>query len=282
VRHAFPLVALFVILSFRAASAASPEDLEQTVCGWIKERVAFALWSFAAGKPDGDAWKAIPGAEPVQHRTVDGRVLRGYKIAARPRPDTTGLATGFVLLAQGNAMLADQLLVTAGELAEQGLDVYVYDYRGYGRSEGKPRLKAIVNDYREIFGALSAVNDVGRKSLYGISFGGLVVLNVIGGGAQFDRAIIDSTPSRVSQLGCPEQYDPVGNLPPDSARLLMISGARDGVVKPAEQAELLSVAKSRGARVVVSDSFDHPFMDRDPSVREQRQAIVSQFLSGRE
>ncbi len=252
------------------------------MCGWFTERAAFALWSSAAGKPDGDAWKAIPGTELVQHKTVDGRVLRGYKISAKRGPDATSLGTGFVLFAQGNAMLADRLLGPLNALAGQGLDVYVFDYRGYGRSEGNRRLKAIVNDYREIFSALSAVNNSGRKSLYGISFGGLVLLNVIGSGAQFDRAVIDSTPSRVSQLGCPEQYDPVRNVPLDSAKLLVISGAKDSVVKPAEQTELLSAARSRGAHVVISDDFAHLFMDRDPSVRKQRHAIVSEFLSGRE
>jgi alpha-beta hydrolase superfamily lysophospholipase len=142
----------------------------------------------------------------------------------------------------------------------------------------RPQLKAIVNDYREIFDALSTGAEAQPKYLYGISFGGLVLLNVIGGGVQFDKAVIDSTPSRVSQMDCPAQYDSVRNLPADGLRLFVKSGARDTVVRPADQAELRSMAQVPGAGVVIFEEFAHPFMDRDPSTHRHRQQIVKDFL----
>jgi len=270
------LAFLAVTVSLSVASAdQSIDDREQSVCGWLMERTAFALWSSAAGQPNPEAWKSVPGTEPVTHKTRDDRLLHGYKIAAG---DVTGPTTGFILFAQGNAMLADHLLAILKSFAQPGLDVFVYDYRGYGQSEGKRRLKAIVSDYREIFDALSARSPGNQKYLYGISFGGLVLLKVIGGGASFDKAVVDSTPSRVSHLGCPEEYDPVGNLPADGSKLLVIGGAKDRVVKAAEQAELQSTAASRGARVVMSDEFAHPFMDRDLSTRRNRENLVKSFF----
>jgi alpha/beta superfamily hydrolase len=275
------LVALFAAVGLAGGSAAgSPDDLEKTVCGWLLERAAFALWSSVAGRPDPTAWKSVPGAAPVAHQTRDGRTLHGYRISAHPPGSTAPPATGFMLFAQGNAMLADRLLGELTTFAEQGVDVFVYDYRGYGRSQGTPRLKAIVDDYRDLFHALGAGVPGGQKYLYGVSFGGLVLLNVIGGRASFDRAVIDSTPSRVSPRGCPEQYDPVRNLPPDASGLLVISGDRDGVVTPSEQAELRSAAASRGARVVSSESFAHPFMDRDVATHRARQRLIRTFLFG--
>jgi alpha/beta superfamily hydrolase len=272
------VVVLFAAVGLAGASAAgSPDDPEKTVCGWLLERAAFALWSSVAGRPDPTAWKSVPGATPVVHETRDGRTLQGYRISAHP---SGSAATGFMLFAQGNAMLADRLLGELATFAAPGVDVFVYDYRGYGRSQGTPRLKAIVDDYRDIFHALGAGMPGGQRYLYGVSFGGLVLLNVIGGRASFDRAVIDSTPSRVSPRGCPEQYDPVRNLPPDASGLLVISGGRDGVVTPSEQAELRSAAASRGARVVSSESFAHPFMDRDVATHRARQRLVSTFLFG--
>lgn len=249
------------------------------MCGWFLERVSGTLWSYLAGRPNPDAWHRVPGAMPVTYKTRDGRTLHGYTISPDQPPLTPGQPTGFVLFAQGNAMLADQLLDALSLFARQGIHVFVYDYRGYGRSEGKPRLKAIVSDYAEIFQSLSATH-TRRKLLYGISFGGLVVLNVIGRGAAFDGAVIDSTPSRVSTMGCPENYDPVRNVPENATNILIISGRQDSVVGPAEQSELLGSARARRARVVIEDEFGHPFMDREPSVHTRRLELVKSFLFG--
>ena len=79
--------------------------------------------------------------EPLWFTALDGRELGGYKLrAANPR--------GYLLVAQGNAMLADQMMGVLTYFRDAGLDVYVYDYRGYGLSTGKSRLQAIVSDYR--------------------------------------------------------------------------------------------------------------------------------------
>jgi hypothetical protein len=268
----FGLVAIFC-MAFASAEGPS-ENLEVTVCGWLKERAAFAAWSMAAGRPNPNAWRSVPGSLPISHKTRDGRVLRGYKIS-RTSAATSG--SGFVLVAQGNAMLADQLLHDLGTLADRGYDLYVYDYRGYGNSEGKRRFKAIVSDYREILDALSA-NPNDQKLLYGISFGGIVLLNIVGGGAKFDRAVIDSSPSRISHLGCPGEYDPVRNLPSDSSNLMIISGKNDTVVTPEDMHELIATAKSRGGQTIVADEFAHPFMDTQQTVHEQRAKLIMEFL----
>lgn len=277
VRRIGSFVAILLVVLYTAGAATDPssENLEETVCGWFAERAAFRAWSLAAGQPNPNAWRSVLGALPVSHKTRDGRILTGYKISARS--SASGPRRGVVLVSQGNAMLADQLLQDLSTFADHGVDVFVYDYRGYGNSEGNRRLKAIVNDYREIFTTLSTTQNEHRL-LYGISFGGIVLLNVIGSGGKFDKAVIDSTPSHISHMGCPEQYDPVRNLPSDGSRLMLISGNKDRVVKPAEMSDLISTAKSRGARIVVSDEFDHPFMDREVSVHQQRLKTVKDFL----
>ena len=276
-RHSrFAAARVLICLSSMVFVNRSDAVLEETVCGWFKERAAFYGWSRAAGRANPNAWKAIAGAQPVSHKTQDGRILRGYKISGEFR-DTSRAAPGFMLFAQGNAMLADQLLDILKSFATSDIDVFAYDYRGYGSSEGKPRLKAIVSDYQEIFYALQRVYS-GRKHLYGVSFGGIVLLNVIGRGADFDRAVIDSTPSRVSVFGCPKEYDPVLNLPDDGAKLLFIAGNKDTIVTVADQNELLSTAKSRGGRVVIGNEFAHPFVDSHEAVRLKRVNIIKDFL----
>src|ERR1043166_8807335 len=166
---AMAALACFFYVSF-ALTAQLSENLEETVCGWFKERMAFAAWSRAAGAPNPNAWRSVSNTAPITYKTRDGRTLRGYKISAQTGPSVS--RTGFILVAQGNAMLADHLLHDLRVFADQGIDVFVYDYRGYGNSEGRRRLKAIVSDYRELFTALSTNAD-DEKLLYGISFGGI-------------------------------------------------------------------------------------------------------------
>jgi alpha-beta hydrolase superfamily lysophospholipase len=258
--------------AFAGLAAVAPAgEREQAVCNRVLEPLAFWLWNRSAGTPRLLEAGVPAGIEAIEYTTADGRVLRGFRIpAAAPRK-------GFLLVAQGNATLAERLLAYLGDYARAGYVVIVYDYRGYANSGGRRRLKAIVEDYREIHAAL--VRDVpGERLLYGMSFGGIVLLNVIGAGAPFDRAVIDSTPSRIASFGCPERYDPVANLPADAARLLLVNGARDRVVAAADSAELLNTAAARGARTVRSPEFDHPFMDRDLRVHEQRQALIRAFL----
>ena len=56
----------------------------------------------------------------------------------------------------GNAMLANRLLSHFIHFASAGVDVYIFDYRGNGKSEGKRRLKAMVSDYLQIIDMLNS------------------------------------------------------------------------------------------------------------------------------
>ena len=152
------LIALVLATTSGSSIAAETENLEESVCGSIKEPFAFWMWSGAAGKPDPETTKRFPNAEPLEHKTRDGRILRGYKL----KSTLPGAAVvGSVLVAQGNAMLADQLLSSLEAFSKVGIEVYVFDYRGYGRSEGERRLKAIVSDYQELF--IHQYDDVRRN-----------------------------------------------------------------------------------------------------------------------
>ena len=174
-------------------------------------------------------------------------------------------------------MLADQLLGEIAPLTADGRDVYIFDYRGYGASEGRPRLKAIVADYVQIAAALAASRG-GPASFYGISFGGIVLSNAVAAGAQYSRLVIDSSPARVSSFGCPKRYDPVENLPADAAGILLVRGERDAVVPPAATRELADLVQSRGGQVVSGRDFAHPFMDSEFSIHATRTALIRSFL----
>lgn len=252
-------------------------NLEQSVCGF-KEPLYFWLWSTFAGRPNSKRLSGLPNVVDISFTTADGRTLHGYKLTA-----DTGAAiphaspAGFLLVLPGNAMLADQIIGEFRAYAQRGYDVFIYDYRGYGRSEGKRRLKAIVHDTREILRDLTA-QGYPRRLVYAMSLGGVFLLNALEPDIQLDRVVIDSTPSRLSNHGCPPEYDPVANLPADSGRVLYLRGGNDQVVSPAMSAELAREAEHRGATVIDDPQFGHPFMDAGAMIHLRRMQQIQRYL----
>lgn len=246
-------------------------EIETSVCG-LKEPFLFWLWSSMAGSASKSRLKGLEGVDDISFTSQDGRLLRGYKLRSRAEQNK-----GYLLVLQGNAILADQLIGEFTRYASAGYDVYMYDYRGYGRSQGKRRLKAMVSDIREIISALNQ-EPYQQRLVYAFSFGGILLLDGVKGKFDLDRVVIDSSPSRLSSYGCPRQYDPVSHLPDDCSDCLFISGRRDTVVTPSMTKELLSQAEQRKARIVDDVDFAHPFMEPDPALHQQRMNLIEQFL----
>lgn len=268
-----------VAASFAGAVAAQtpPSTLEQAVCG-PGEFAKFALWSEYAGAASASRLAGLNGVEEVAVTTGDHRTLRGYKLAAALGADGQSTPDGYVLVVQGNAMLADQILTTFTAFAEVGLDTYVFDYRGYGRSDGLAGLKAILNDYREIIEFLDE-KDYSIRRFYGMSMGGSVLMNVLHAETKPFRAVIDSAPSRLAHHQCPEAYDPASKFPAQAGHYLIIVGLQDQVVPPVMSQLLHDEASSRGASVLVDPEFHHPLQDPDPVLRARRMEIVRDFLT---
>jgi alpha/beta superfamily hydrolase len=245
-------------------------DVETAVCGSVREPLMFWLWRSMAGSPNPTRLAHITNLEQIRFKARDGVELGGYKLAAKS-------AKGYLLVAQGNAMLADQLVSDLQSFRDFGLDVYIFDYRGYGISKGKSRLVAIASDYAEI---VSHLNTLGyeKRLLYGISMGGVILLNAVGQSQAYTRLVIDSSPSRISDFGCPERYDPVAHLPEDSSRLMIVTGSRDEVVRPSQMDELIRVARSRRARVLHDKEFAHPYQDLSDATHRRRQNEVATFF----
>lgn len=260
-----------------AASAGGPGHLEdEIVCGAWTERILTTLWRFLAGRPNESRIAGLAGVERVGFLTEDRRRLGGYRLRAFADPNRP--PRGYVLVGLGNAMLADQVMGAFTFLQAEGLDVYVYDHRGYGISEGKARFLAIRSDYAALIAHLNG-QGYRRRFLYGMSIGGVFMLNAIGAGADYDAALVDSPPSRISDHGCPEHFDPVANLPDDAARLGLIFGHQDRVVPPSAWRELAAAARARGAQVFERPELGHPLMNPDPTARSTRVEIIRAFFA---
>lgn len=130
---------------------AAPSD--DRLAAWHAERIPLPL-------PDGggeiDAW-LIPGESTS---------------AERPGP--------LVVFAHGNAELIDYWPETLTPYRELGVSVLLVEYRGYGRSAGKPSEKSIVDDFdRAIAKAITRPGIDGARLVYhGRSLGGGVLASL--------------------------------------------------------------------------------------------------------
>ncbi len=272
-----PAAVLLLAPTVTNADGGVPAQRETAICGKFKEPFTFWMWHAMTPAPDQSRLAGDPLIEAVEFVTGDRRTLRGYKLKAHDAGRQSIQPKGYVLMALGNAMIADQMVRELSAYGSRGYDAYVFDYRGYGLSEGKRRINAIIEDYREIVADLNS--RYRRKMLYGVSLGGMVMMNVIGSGAAFDAAVVDSSPSRMSVHGCPERIDPVRHLSARFAsRLLVITGKQDQVLPAAQTRELRERAAVLGARTLDGEEFAHPYMDSSYKVHLRRVQLIEDFL----
>ena len=123
-----------------------------------------------------------------EHRvkTSDGVMLHGWMIGD---PSENPV----VVYSHGNAGNISGRIDIAGDIARQGAAVFLYDYRGYGKSEGAPTEKGIYLDGQAVVRYLrdeQSVN-VGNMIFFGRSLGGAVAARQA---AEFDGAglVLDS------------------------------------------------------------------------------------------
>ena len=120
-----------------------------------------------------------PGRAGLDYRdlelaTDDGERLHGWWIGAR----TDSL--GSLLLCHGNAGNIGDRVLHADLLTAAGFDVLLFDYRGYGRSSGRPSEEGTYRDARAALRGLLEQPGVnpGRVFYLGESLGGAVALDL--------------------------------------------------------------------------------------------------------
>ncbi|MCS3877801.1 pimeloyl-ACP methyl ester carboxylesterase [Gordonia amarae] len=132
--------------------------------------------------------------------TSDGTTCDAWYFPASNDDLTTPAGRPAVVMAHGFAGTKDCGLDSFGSrLADAGLDVVAFDYRGFGASEGEPRQiispPAQIADYRAALAATAALPgvDPDRLVLWGVSMSGGTVLDVAAGRADV-AAVISLTP----------------------------------------------------------------------------------------
>ena len=129
-----------------------------------------------AGDDGNKEWQLPETAEEVWFTAADGMKLNGWFLHASKQS-----SIGTVLYSHGNGGNLTAVRGVAQDLVKHGLDVLIYDYRGYGRSEGSiPSDAELYADGDAAYDFLTQQRGVKPEKLaiYGLSLGTTVSTDV--------------------------------------------------------------------------------------------------------
>ena len=168
-------------------------------CVYLIPRIAINFFYYPDDKIYGpDPWSA----ESVEFTAKDGTRLHGWFIPSATGPAENAIAT--VIHAHGNAgnMSAHWPLVSW--LPERNFNVFMFDYRGFGKSKGRPSQAGLLDDTQSAINVVRHRSDVNpqRLVLFGQSIGGANMVSALGNGDRegIRAVILDSTFASYSSI----------------------------------------------------------------------------------
>ena len=223
-----------------------------------------------------DPLQANPGAaiEEVSLVTADQVRLRGWLVKATPTPAPLLLYFG------GNAEEVSWLASTAGRYA--GWSLLLFNYRGYGRSEGKPGETELFADALQIHDYAAKRAQGGRVAVMGRSLGSGVAVYLAAQRPVAGVILVSPYDSIESvaqgvypflpiSLMLKHRFDSIARAPQLKQRLLCLIPERDEVIPPAHGERLFDAWGGEKRKVVLQEA-GHNSTDAHPmfwsSIRE--------------
>ncbi|OAI39299.1 hypothetical protein AYO39_00445 [Actinobacteria bacterium SCGC AG-212-D09] len=200
--------------------------------------------------------------DELQFQTRDGERVHGWWIAGQ-RP-----SRGHVLFCHGNAGNIGDRVLDAALLSKAGFDVLLFDYRGYGRSTGRPDELGTYRDARAARAALRRQPRVDRDRVVylGESLGGAIALElaiehpprglILQSTFTSIRDAARALEPRIPPALIPDAYPSRQRIGRLSAPLLVLHGDRDETI-PLDQGRALFEAASEPKRIRVFKGRGH-------------------------
>jgi len=233
----------------------------------ILRQLEFMVTYHPAPYVPGPEWTLPTNGEEVWAPVANGERVHGWYIRAVSRP-----AIATVLYCHGNGGNLSNVAWVARDLAKLGFDTMVFDYRGYGRSEGR------LTDEWGLYADTDAVYDhlvrvrgapANRLVLYGQSLGTTAAIDVASR-RPCGALIVESGLSSASDMGAvsfpwlPRRLHFLARNRFESARkiagvkcpVMVTHGTNDPVI-PVDQGRKLYEAARDPKRLVIVEGGDH-------------------------
>ena len=204
--------------------------------------------------------------EQVYFKSADGTQLSGWFIPASGVPGPRS-AKGTVVHMHGNAQNMSAQWQYAEWIPSCGYNLFVFDYRGYGRSHGTPDPKGVFEDGVAALDYLRARPDIDSDGLFvfGQSLGGMIAIAASGASPRGVRAVLAEAPFYSYTELADDRMPGEGPVIDDSCSasafiaklspvpLLLIHGTSDNVVSYSHSLRLLAEAGEPKRLVTIED-----------------------------
>jgi len=218
--------------------------------------------------------------EEVLFPTEDGLTLHGWFVPARsPR--------GVLLFCHGNAGHISHRLDSIRIFVELGLSVFIFDYRGYGKSEGSPGERGTYRDATAAYRYLTVTTGVLSEEIlfFGRSLGGAVAVELATRSAP--RALLlESVFTSAPDLGARVypwlpvrwlariSYDSKGRIGRLRTPLLSIHSRDDEIVPISHGRRLYDLAADPKRFLELRGGHNEGFLVSEPQYREGLAAFL--------
>jgi hypothetical protein len=215
----------------------------------------------------GPGWTLPANGEEVWIKVADGERLHGWFLRSMNQP-----AIATVLHCHGNGGNLSNVVWVAQELTKRGLDTMIFDYRGYGRSEGRLTDEwGLYADAEAVYDHLVRVRGVkaDKLALYGQSLGTTASID-LASRLPCGALIVESGLSSASDMGMvsfpwlPRQFHFMAKNRFESARkmanvkcpALITHGTKDAVI-PVDQGRKLYASARDPKRLIIVEGGDN-------------------------
>lgn len=239
-------------------------------------------------------WEATPGDfgiefEDVVFRSADGVKLSGWYC---PLPD----ARGTFLLCHGNGGNISHRMDSIATMHAMGYSIFVFDYRGYGRSEGRPSEEGTYADARAAWEYLTEQQDIDPGSIvvHGRSLGGAVA-SWLAGEVQPACLILEAASTSVADVGhdmypffpgvlirllSRYEYNTAGHLADVRCPVLIVHAREDEMIPFSHGRELLEAAGEPKAFLELDGGHNDGFVVSGVRYQREVSAFVDRYLPG--
>jgi fermentation-respiration switch protein FrsA (DUF1100 family) len=248
---------------------------------WLESSMTFHPVRFGAHQQLPPA----SGAESVWFNSADGTRLHGWFFEAEAKPET---AT--VVYFHGNGGNISNVSWVGQWFAKEGFNVLLFDYRGYGASEGEVGSESALyadGDAAVAFVVNTKAADPSRVVLYGQSLGTAVVADVASR-QQVGAVVLESgfsSASSVASTALPwlprwlhflgkNRFESARKLVTVRAPILIAHGDPDPVI-PTEEAQMLFVSANEPKQLLIVRGGGHNIFG---SLGDQYLSQVEQFI----
>jgi hypothetical protein len=263
---------------------------------------AGAALAGAAPLPVGERWVLYPRRVPVSTwsahcelspfvvRARDGTLLRGW-IVRGTRPNAP-----WTLTFTGNAGTAASMLGIGMWFARHtGSTTVLWDYRGFGFSEGRPSIAATRDDALRVYDTMRARSKA-ELVVYGHSFGSTIATRVAS--ARPVRALVlHAAPSSATRLlsdfrdrhfpgfmhrvrlvptsTVREDFDLAREIASVRAPTIVLHGTADALIPIGEGRAVEAAAGARKKRFIALAGVEHPVIDYDTPAGDELAAFLA-------